>query len=120
MTVRECYARIGNYDEAIMRLGSEAYIRKYLGKFCKDGSFAALCEAMAQSDAKGAFFCVHNLKGLYLNLAMSHAGLSASRLCEALRGGELSPEVYGMMEDLKKEHEKVLDTLAVLLELDEK
>lgn len=115
MTVKECYEIIGNYDEAMERFSNEDYIIKYLKKFYHEGSYMSLCEAMENKDPKQAFFYVHTLKGLYLNLAILKAAELASRLCDGLRGGSFPEDADNLMDELRQEHERIMDTLSALL-----
>lgn len=116
MTLQEFYQQVGNYEDAVGRLGSEARIRKYLARFRQDTTFSQLCQAVDRKDPKEAFLFVHNLKGLYLNLAMTQAGQSASFLCEALRGGSLPADLPALLGDLRANHDRVLAALAALLD----
>lgn len=115
MTVEEFYGQVGSYAEATGRLGSAERILHYLGKFRRDGNYDGLCRAMADGDAKTAFLCVHNLKGMYLNLALTQVGEKASTLCEALRGGSIPPEAPEMLAELQQAYAQVMTGLDALL-----
>lgn len=107
MTIKECYSIIGNYDEAIGRLGSERLIEKYLNKFLKDESFSSFCSAYEQGDFEQAFINMHNLKGLFLNLSITQAGESASELCEALRHKKPIEEIAPLAKKARADYEEV-------------
>ncbi|MDO5135944.1 MAG: Hpt domain-containing protein [Eubacteriales bacterium] len=116
MTVKECYQIIGNYAEASARLGNDDRIRKYLDKFRKDQSLNHMFEALEQQDYRQAFVCIHNLKGLYLNLALSRVGASASELCEALRNGKPEVDITQMVAAVKRDHEQAVEAVGQLME----
>lgn len=114
MTVEECYAHIGNYDEAVLRLGNTSYILKYLKKFRQDTTFSSLCDAVKGKDTARAFLHAHNLKGMYLNLAITEGARHASLLCEALRGKDDFPDISAQMDALSQEHSAILKALSEL------
>ncbi|MDO5136093.1 MAG: Hpt domain-containing protein [Eubacteriales bacterium] len=115
MTVKECYQVIGNYEEASARLGNDARIQKYLDKFRKDQSLDQMCQALEQQDYHQAFVCIHNLKGLYLNLALSRVGSSASELCDLLRNGKPEGDFSQMVDKVKQDHEQAVEMVGRLL-----
>lgn len=115
MTVQECYNVIGNYDEVSARLGSERLIRKYLDKFRADDSLECLCSALESEDYEQAFLCIHNLKGLYLNLSLSQVVHSSVILCEMLRHGAPEEDITPFLEDVKRDHDQAVETINELL-----
>lgn len=117
MTIKECYNIIGNYNDAIGRLGSDKLIEKYLNKFLKDESFSSFLTSYEQKDYKQAFIHIHNLKGLFLNLSISHAGQSASAVCEALRQGPPTEDITPLVAKAKEDYEKVVATVSQLFEM---
>lgn len=114
MTVKECYSIIGNYADAIGRLGSDRLIEKYLNKFLKDESFSSFYDALERKDYTQAFIHIHNLKGLCLNLSITQAGQSASALCEALRQGPPTEDITPLVSQAKEDYEKVVTTVTQL------
>lgn len=116
MTLKECYDIVGSYDEAEWRLGNEQRIRRYLEKVRRDDTFEGLCAAMDRGDAENAFLCAHNLKGMYLNLALNRAGRAAAALCDALRGGSITPEAPALFQTMKTEQERLIKSLDELLD----
>lgn len=116
MTVEECYARIGNYDEVLLRLGKESYILKYLNRFRQDSTFSSLCSAVEKKDTEQAFLHAHNLKGMYMNLAMTGGVRHATLLCDALRGQQSFPDVSSQMKALAREQGSILEALSELLD----
>lgn len=92
MGLREFYAAVGGSAEQVMaRLVSEGLIRRFLGKFTADPSYAALKEALAAGDAETAFRAAHTMKGTAANLGLDTLAAAASALTEVLRRGELPP-----------------------------
>ena len=78
-------------DEALGRfLGNEALMMKFLLRFPGDENFSRLKEAMAQSDAVGAFEAAHTLKGVVGNLSMKDIFRWTSVIVEDLRAGDLT------------------------------
>lgn len=116
MTVKECYQVIGDYREACDRLGNDQRICKYLDKFRRDTSFFAFCRALEEEDYKQAFICIHNLKGLYLNLSLSFAGSCASELCEKLRNGRPEDDISALVAEAKRNHEQAVQAVNELLD----
>ena len=115
MTIQECYQNIGaNYDEILGRIGKPERIEKYLKLFLKDDSYSGLCSAMEAKDYKQAFACVHNLKGVCLNLSLGSLATEASELCELLRGGEPKVGTEEMFAKVKKSYENVIANISKL------
>lgn len=86
MNVKEFYDAIGgSYEAALSRLMRDSMIEKFVGKFPKDPSFAALRQAIGEEDWEAAFTAAHTLKGVSLNLAFQTLGEQASALTEMLR-----------------------------------
>ena len=86
MNVKEFYEAIGgSYDTAVGRLMRDSMIEKFVNKFPKDPSFAALEQAVGAEDWEAAFSAAHTLKGVSLNLAFQTLGQQASELTEMLR-----------------------------------
>ena len=86
MILQEFYAAVGgNCDEALSRLMGEAMLRRFVAKFPKDQSYAALKQALADGDRETAFRAAHTLKGLCLNLGFGKLLASSEALTEALR-----------------------------------
>lgn len=116
MTVKECYQMIGDYQEAVGRLGNDTRILKYLDKFRRDQSFTQFGAALEQKDYHQAFVCIHNLKGLYLNLALTKAGKSASELCEVLRNGAPQTDITQLIRQAQQNHRQAVEAVNALME----
>lgn len=63
----------------------DSMIEKFVNKFPKDPTFAALKQAVEGEDWAAAFSAAHTLKGVALNLAFQTLGNEASELTEMLR-----------------------------------
>lgn len=111
MTLKDCYQYIGNYEEAVSRLIKEDRITRYLAKFCDTTDFDAFLAALDKKDYPQAFLCIHNLKGLYLNLALTKAAQPASVLCELLRGGTPTEDLSEPLSLLVEAHTLTLQTI---------
>ncbi len=86
MNIQEFYTMIGaDSGSVIRRFSSEALVRKYLGRFLSDGTYAQLSSAMEAGDAETAFRAAHTLKGLALNLELPPLTAASSELTELLR-----------------------------------
>lgn len=115
MTIQECYENIGaNYDEILGRIGKPERIEKFLKLFLKDDSYPGLCKAMEEKDYKQAFACVHNLKGVCLNLSLGPLATEASELCELLRGGTRKEGAEELFAKVQKSYEKVVANIGEL------
>lgn len=113
MTIQECYQNAGgNYEEVSTRIGSEAFLLKYLGKFQHDKSYQELLTALSQENWQEAFFCAHNLKGLCGNLALTQAWQAASALCEALRHGKPQEDISVLCSRLGSAYQQTLDAIS--------
>ena len=114
MTLQKCYQKIGNYEEAKNRLFKDERIQKYLQMFLKDLSFSSFLDAVQNQNYTDAFLHIHTLKGLYLNLSLSHAAEYASLLCEALRQGEPKEDISPLIDNLTVRHHEILDAIREL------
>ena len=94
-TLEECYNVIGggaNGADVVRRLGSEASLKKYLGRLLDDQNYETLRQALDESDAEQAFRCAHSIKGICQNFDLNVLGASSAALTEALRGGVIGPD----------------------------
>ena len=90
LTIEEAYAQVGgNYEDVLKRLMNETLVRRFMGKFLEDTSFADLKAGLEAGDAKAAFMAAHTLKGVCLNLGFLGLFEPANEITEALRGGSL-------------------------------
>ena len=104
MTIQEFYLHAGgNYEEVMRRLSSEARIKKVLGMLSRDGSMQDLRAALEKKDYEGAFLAAHTLKGITMNLGITHLAEAVSELTETLRpckGNETIPRQLAVVEQL--------------------
>ncbi len=86
MTLQECYQELGgNYDEVLRRMMMPKLVDKFIVKFLTDGSYAALCAAIAAGQREEAFRAAHTLKGVCQNLGLGNLLCSVQPLTELLR-----------------------------------
>jgi len=84
--IRDFYEKTdSDYNDAMQRLGSEAFLEKLIAKFMDDKNIVMLRQAIASGDAKAAFMAAHSLKGVALNLGFTRLAKSSSDLTELLR-----------------------------------
>ena len=116
MTIPEFYHHVGgNYDDAISRLQSDAFLGKFLRMLPKDGSMALLTSSMESGNTAEAFRAVHTLKGVALNLGLSDLATACSTMTEALRGCDALPEGSGALYDaVAREYTRVSEALPQL------
>lgn len=122
MTIQECYIQMGaDYQEVSERLGNDARIEKYLGKFMKDGSYIGLCRALADENKSEAFAFAHSLKGQCLNLSLTNLSKASGALCESLRSEALmdGEQVAVMLADVKKSYEEAEAAVAAFMQTKE-
>ena len=86
MTVQECYQQIqGNYENVLKRLKTDERIVKFLELFLSDTTYEKLSEAVNAKNDQEIFKCVHDLKGMALNLGLTALQKAAQNLCDAVR-----------------------------------
>lgn len=108
MTVQECYNRMeGDYEGVMGRLLSEERVKKYLLKMKDDNSMENFRRALEEEDYKEAFRCVHNLKGISLNLGLLACHRSSDILCEKLRNGKPAEDITEQIKDAEKDYEEM-------------
>lgn len=89
MTIEECYTKFGgNYGEVLARLGNEALIKRFLGKFLDDKSYSDIFKNLESGNNEEAFRAAHTLKGICQNLGFDRLFVSANTVTEALRNGK--------------------------------
>lgn len=94
MTLDTFYASVGgDCAQVLDRLPSEALVRRFLGKFPADPSYAECKAALTAGDLATAFRAAHTLKGTAANLGLDALTAAASALTEALRPANTMPEV---------------------------
>lgn len=91
MDIKECYEKMGaSYDEVLQRMGSDAMVERFTGRFLDDGSYQTIVDGIEAKDAETAFRGAHTLKGVCLNLGFQKLYEVSSDLTEALRDRELT------------------------------
>ena len=105
MTVQECYQQIqGNYENVLKRLKTDERIVKFLELFLSDTTYQEI------------FKCVHDLKGMALNLGLTALQKAAQNLCDAVRYGEPSVDIDPLYQEVTKEYQKVVDIIHVIMQ----
>ena len=88
MTVEELYNEIGgNYDEAIGRMMSDAFVERFIVKFLDDDTCANIMVSWSDHDEEATFKASHAAKGVCGNLALPELASLATEITEALRPG---------------------------------
>ena len=114
MTLQEFYTRIGgNYEDTMRRLPSEAMIRKFVGKYPADPSYAQLEAAIEVKDWESAFRAAHTLKGVAQNLGFDSLYRVSAELTEALRGNKALKD-YSLWEAVVPVQKNVLEAIRAL------
>lgn len=114
MDIQKFYNDIGgDYEEAISRLMMDSLIERFILKFKESQSIEGLKSAVEAHDFEKAFFEVHTLKGVALNLSFKKLGEASSELTELIRG-ELAKtaDAAKVLEAYKKVEEIYLDLVA--------
>lgn len=115
MTIEECYTKFGgNYSGVLGRLGSEALIKRFLGKFLNDESYANIFKNLESGNTEEAFRAAHTLKGICQNLGLDRLFVSANAVTEALRNGknDVNDE---MLAALKADYELTTEAIRSLI-----
>lgn len=117
MTVRECYEELGaDFEGVVSRLVTEERVRKFITKLPKDESFAQLCTAMEQGDARMAFMGAHTMKGIAMNLGLTGLAETAGALTEELRQGMITPEAGSLFIELENRYQDTVRFIGMLSE----
>ena len=116
MSLKTCYEKLeGDYDAVVARLRSERLVQKFVLKFLNDGSYDALCKAMAEQNAEDAFRAAHTIKGVCQNLDFTKLYGSSHELAELLRGGSWDDDALAIFERLTADYRQ---TVAAIRELE--
>lgn len=119
MTIQECYQALGgSYSQVKSRLSSDALIKRFIGKFLDDGSYAELCRAMEAGQREEAFRAAHTLKGVSGNLSLDRLYASASKLTELLRpeAAAIPGGAAALMEEVAADYLLTVNTIRAFLE----
>lgn len=117
MTMEECYQALeGDYNGIMSRLRSEAFIKKFLGKFLDDESYQNIHKYLNEKNIPEAFRAAHTLKGVCQNLSLDRLFQSSQEVTEALRSGEdhTTPE---MIERLDADYKQTVSAIRKFLEI---
>lgn len=105
----------GNYSEAVRRLKSESLIERLLKMLMSDNSVESLIAAINANDAGKAFYSVHTLKGVALNLGLDSLADVCSQMTEILRGhASIPPEAKQYSAAVANEFLRITEILAAL------
>lgn len=116
MSLKTCYEKLeGNYDAVVTRLRSERLVQKFVLKFLNDGSYDALCRAMAEQNAEEAFRAAHTIKGVCQNLDFTKLYESSHELAELLRGGSWDDGANAIFKRVTADYRQ---TVAAIRELE--
>ena len=114
MTVKEFYDEVGGgYEEMFSKFHSDDMIKKFLGIFVRDESYAALTASMAEGKVEEAFRAAHTLKGVVLNLNIVGLITPVQDVTEALRAKNLE-SAQELFPALKEAYETTTAALARL------
>ena len=116
MTMQECYSRMGaDYDAVLRRLEKEERILRFLRRFPEDGSYDALCAAVAGGSADAVFQAAHALKGVCMSLGLTKLQQSAGALAEEARAGKSILEIKPLFEQVSEDYKRVIESIRELL-----
>jgi len=116
MTVQELYAKIeGDYFGVRERLMNDALITKFLEKYLSQTDHQLLHTSLEEKSWTDAFRAVHTMKGVALNLGFTSLAGVSSVLCEALRSGEPTVDVFPLLEKEDAEQQKTIDAIQSFL-----
>lgn len=90
MTVKECYEKMGSdYENVLLRLDSDAMIKRFALKFLEDLSYSNLKTALQVNDCGDAFRAAHTLKGVCQSLGFDRLFAVSSEITEMLRANNI-------------------------------
>ena len=119
MSVEECYEKIGgSYAEVSGRIPGESLVRRFLGKFLSDDSYANLCEYVKQGNREQAFRAAHTLKGVCANLGLTGLQKQAEEITEILRkeAEEIPGAAVEMMPRVTEAYDTTVSAIHELLD----
>lgn len=112
MTIQDAYQAIGgDFNDALGRLGSEAFVQRFAMKYLNDNTFDSLMSACQSGSVSEQFREAHNLKGLAANLSFAALHEAADRLTEQLRH-QVEPADPQLLEDVRMAHQRTIEGLA--------
>ena len=97
-------------------MNDEDFYERLLEMFLQDDSFQRATEAYARGDAAELFRCVHELKGVSGNAAMTELYAVVCPLVELLRGGgEISAEVERLFAEVEAKYLRAAEGVSLAL-----
>lgn len=109
--MRDFYEQLGlNYTEVLDRLESDEIIKSFVVEFLKDDNFVKLKEGLEQKNWEKAFYAVHTIKGICLNLGFSNLYTPSSELTEKLRVGE-TDECAVLFARVQAEYDRLTEAI---------
>lgn len=116
MTVKEFYKNIdGDYNDALTRLPTEAFVLKMLRLFASDRTYDELIESVKNNDIKASFETSHKLKGIAANLSFSQLHTALCALNEQLRPLTVSADA-ALVERVSDDYHNVMREINCLLD----
>lgn len=113
MTVKDCYAQLGeDYDEVLRRLGRAEHIQKLLNMLVRDTNVDQLGSALDEENYLAAFHCAHTLKGVYLNMGLTKLATVAGRLTDELRNATEMGDARELYETLSQRCDEMKSAVA--------
>lgn len=114
MTLEVFYAAVGgNVQDVLLRLQSEALVRRFLLKYLSDPAYNDFVQAVERNDPQTAFRAVHTIKGTAATLGLDALADAASNLTEMLRGADAVPDANECAA-LSAAYQTVLAAIAAL------
>ena len=112
MNLKECYLAVGgDYDDVMRRFMTEERVDRFLAMFLKDQNFETLCNAMETARYEEAFYAVHTMKGICMNMSLTALSASCITLTENLRGGRPDEQTAPCFAQLKEAYGKTTEAI---------
>ena len=105
-----------NDGTGVLSAETDERIVKFLELFLSDTTYEKLSEAVNAKNDQEIFKCVHDLKGMALNLGLTALQKAAQNLCDAVRYGEPSVDIDPLYQEVTKEYQKVVDIIHVIMQ----
>jgi len=113
LDLKEFYKEAGiEFETVVGRFGgAEALVRRFLGKFKNDGSFAVLEEGIEKMDLEMIERGSHSLKGVASNLGLANLQKYAEAVLAHVRTGGDVQKAKELFQPVKEEYDKVISRL---------
>lgn len=103
-----------NVDEVLERFMNNAgLLTRMLKKFCDDGTYAQLTEAVQQKDADAVLKASHTLKGVSGNLSLSKLHDLTTKQVELIRAND-ADSAFAMMPEITEAYDKAVNVIRTL------